>query len=843
VSPAVFLRWMIRESRGARGRMLYFTACLAIGVAAVVGTAALGQVVEDGFRSKSREILGADLTVDARRPLPPELDDEMARVPGVERSDTLETATMASRPADGDVAAQSKLGLLYAVEGRYPLYGELVTDPPGGLEPHLRDDTVVAHVDLLHALDLRPGDSMRVGARTFEVAAAVLEEPGTLGFSSFLGPRLYVTRTGFEQTGLLAFGTRVRHRALFALPGEPSREELADLTTRLSESLPDAAYLDFDSHYDAGPTGRRSAQRIEGFVGLVALLSLVVGGIGVAQIVRTWVVGRTPSIAVLRCIGLRPREILWMSLAHTALLALAGSVLGVLAGCALPYAAQAITPDLFPIDVAPSFPLAAALRGLGLGVGLALAFSLPPLTAIWRVPPARVLRADADPLPANRAVLVGAAAALLLGVFGAAWVQAGDPLPAAWFTGGFVVLVAVLVLGSRGLMGLAGRLPRGRLHPYLVHGVAALARPGAGTTGAVVALGLGTMVVTSMWLVETRLRDAILGQVPPEAPSVFLLDIRPDQWPGVRAELETAGATTIDEVPLVMARIAAIDGRSVDDLAENAGGEGRSRRWLTREQRLSSRAALPADNRVIDGELWSDPELPEISLEQRFAERLGVGVGSVIEFDVQGVPLTLHITSLRSVEWQSFAINFFIEVEPGVLDRAPALFLSNARVPEDSEQSLQDRVAASFPNVTMLRVRPILEQVLDLLVRIAAGIRLLGSFTVAAGVMILAGAVSATALRRAGEVALLKTLGVTRPGVTALLATEYGLCGALAGAIGSGGALVLAWGYLRHVAEVDVTLPLVAFPVATLGCAAMTAICGVAASARALRVRPIEALR
>ena len=844
MSIATFLRWMVRESRGSRGRMLYFTACLAIGVAAVVGTAALGQVVEDGFRSKSREILGADFTVDARRPLPEELSSALAYVPGIERGDTLETATMVSRPAVGDTKAKSKLALLYAVEGRYPLWGAVTTDPPGGLATHLSDDTVVAHQDLLTALDLRPGDMLRVGAKELRIAAAVLEEPGSLGFSSFLGPRIYVTRTAFDGTGLLGFGTRVRYRAHFALPGTASQAELDAITARLEAELPDAAYLDFDTHYDAGPTGRRSTQRVEGFIGLVALLSLVVGGIGVAQIVSAWVVGRTPAIAVLRCIGLRPREIMIMSLGHTALLALAGSVIGAGVGCALPYAAAALAPGLLPVEAGIAFPVAAVLRGLALGVGLALAFSLPPLTAIWRVPPARVLRADADPLPANRAVAIGSGVALVLGVLGAAWVQSGELLQATWFTGGFAVLVALLVAGSRGLMHLAGRLPRGRLHPYLVHGIAALARPGAGTTGAVVALGLGTMVVTSMWLVETRLREAILGQVPPDAPSVFLLDIRPDQWDGVRQELAAAGATSIDEVPVVMARVAAIDGESVDDLAEQADGEdGRSRRWLTREQRLTWREELTGDNRVVEGELWSHPDLPEVSLEESFAERLGVTLGSIIEFDVQGVPLVLHVTSIRSVEWQSFAINFFIVVEPGVLDRAPALYLANARVPEDAEQGLQDGVAASYPNVTMLRVRPILEQVLDLLVRIAAGIRLLGSFTVAAGVMILAGAVSATALRRGREVALLKTLGVTRAGVTALLATEYGLCGALAGAIGSGGALVLAWGYLEHVAEVDVALPLLAFPVATLGCGVVTAICGVAASARALRIRPIEALR
>lgn len=841
MNARAYLRWMVRESRGSRGRMLYFAACLAVGVAAVVGTAALSASVENSYRTRSREILGADFTVDARRPLPPELDAALAALPGAERSDTLETATMVARGGGGD--AESELALLFAVRGRYPLYGTIETDPPGGLAAHLKDDTVVAAADLLDKLKLKPGDSLRVGGVDFRIAAAAHKEPGTFGFASFLGPRVYLSRAGFDRTGLLGFGSRVRYRALVALPGNPSRAEVDGILERLRADLPGAAYLDFDSHYDAGPNGRRSVRRIEAFVGLVALLSLVIGGIGVAQIVRAWLAGRTQAVAVLRCLGMRPAQILVLSLGHTALLALAGSVAGAALGCGVPYVARALGPELFAGEALIVIPFAAIARGIGLGVGLAVAFCLPPLTAIWRVAPARVLRADAEPLPPNRAVAAAAGVVVLLGVLVAARIQAGAWLPAAAFTGGFVVLGLVLWLGARGLMALARRVPRRRLHPYLVHGVAALARPGAGTTGAVVALGLGTMVVTSMWLVETRLREAIVGQIPENAPSVFLVDVQPDQWEGVRGVLEGRGGTAIDEVPVVMARIASIDGVPVDELAEEAHGSGRSRRWLTREQRLTWRAELPADNKVVEGELWGDPDVAEVSVERRFAHRLGLEIGSVVDFDIQGVPVEYHVTSIRTVEWQSLGINFFWIVEPGSLKGAPALYLANAHVPADEEQALQDQVTAGFPNVTVLRVRSILDQVLALLRKIAMGIRLLGTFTVAAGLAILAGAVSATALRRGGEVALLKTLGVTRKGVTALFLTEYGLCGAVAGLVGAGGALLLAWAYLDYVAELDVSLPLLALPVATVGCAVLTALCGVAASIRSLTVRPIEALR
>ncbi|MHC4958556.1 MAG: ABC transporter permease [Planctomycetota bacterium] len=841
---ATYLKWMRRESRGSRGRMIYFAACLAIGVAAVVGIASLSESVEHSFRSRSREILGADFTVDARRPLPPLLDEKIADlgIEGLERADRFETASMIARMEGGQRVSRSRLALLKAVAGRYPLYGDVVTDPPGGIAAHLRDDTVIVESALLKSIDAKPGDTLRVGTKDFTVAAALVEEPGRPGFTMFLGAPVYLTRKGFEGSGLLGFGSRVRYKALFALPGARSEPELKRIIKRLKDDVPGAAYLDFDTHFNVGPVGRRATERINAFLGLVALLSLVVGGIGVSQIVRAWLAGRTQAIAVMRCIGMRPAQILVLSLGHTALLALAGSLAGAVLGAGVPYAVLAAEPEMFAGGTIV-LPLSGILRGVGLGVGLALAFSVPPLTAIWRVSPARVLRADADPLPPNPLITAAAGAVVLFGVLAAAWVQANAFLPAAAFTGGFAVLGLVLFAGARLLMKLAGRLPRARLNPYLKHGFAALARPGAGTTGAVVALGLGTMVVTAMWIVETRLREGILGEIPEDAPSVFVIDIQPGQWEGVRGQLEAVGARGIDQVPVVTARISSIDGVGIDDLAKRAKDQGWSRRSLTREQRLTWRETLTKDNELVEGELWSDPAVAELSVEKRFAERLHLKIGSEVEFDVQGVPLSYRVTSIRSVEWQSFSINFFLVVEPGTLDKAPALYLANANVPPESEQDLQDKLTTTFPNLTVLRVRPILEQVLGLLQRIALGIRVLGSFTVAAGLAILAGAVSATALRRGGEVALLKTLGITRGGVTALFFAEYGLCGAVAGAVGASGALLLAWAYLDRVAELDVSIPLLALPIATVACGLLTAVCGIAASARSLTVRPIEALR
>jgi putative ABC transport system permease protein len=309
-----------------------------------------------------------------------------------------------------------------------------------------------------------------------------------------------------------------------------------------------------------------------------------------------------------------------------------------------------------------------------------------------------------------------------------------------------------------------------------------------------------------------------------------------------------------------MARISAIDGTRAEDLVppdpsdkarengeRNGGQEGRrdgGRRWaLTREQRLTYMAQLPKDNKIVAGSLWSDPAHPEVSLEKDYAADIGAHLGSTLTFNIQGVPLDLKVTSLRTVDWGTFGINFFLVVEPGVLESAPQQRLAVARMPKGSEQRMQDLLAASYPNVTFLRIREILDKVLKVMRRISLGIRFLGGFTVVAGIAILAGAVSAGSARRGREVALLKTLGMTRRGVVATFAVEYALVGLVAGLIGATGAAALAWGVVTRGFEIPWAFDPWRLGAALAASVALTVIAGLAASFRALERRPIEVLR
>jgi putative ABC transport system permease protein len=325
------------------------------------------------------------------------------------------------------------------------------------------------------------------------------------------------------------------------------------------------------------------------------------------------------------------------------------------------------------------------------------------------------------------------------------------------------------------------------------------------------------------------------------------MDIQPDQWPGVERSLKQAGATNVQSVPVIMARLRAVDGRAVETLVQERTAkrsDGDRARWvLTREQRMTSLATLPESNRLVAGELWRDPQPNEVSVEVDFARDMGAHLGSTLTFDVQGVPMDFHVTSLRSVQWRSFAINFFLVVEPGYLDDAPQFRFAGARLAADAEQPLQDQLASAYPNISVLRVHQLIDRAAALFEQAALAVRVLGGFAILTGLIVLTGAVAASQLRRAREAALLKVLGLTRLRVVAMFATEYALLGAVAGLIATLGAYALTALFTRGVLELDSPPSLAMCALGLVATIIFSLAAGLLASARALNVPPLEVFR
>jgi putative ABC transport system permease protein len=830
-------RAILAEARGARARLVFFAGSLAVGVAAVVAVGALVLAFRAGLAAQSRSLLAGDLEVSARRPLPAELDPLLAPWPH-RRSDVRELAALL-------VAGEtSRLVELKAAGAGYPFLGSLATEPAGLGVAALGDDGALLAPELGPELGLELGQRFLLGGAEFRLVGWLLDEPDRLEFQMALGPRALIGLPGFERTDLGLAESRIKHSARFLFEPPLEAAALAAAKAALETGLPDAAYFKIQTHAEAQPALQRSLGQVQDFLGLVALLSLLLGGIGVSQVVRAWLAERQRAVALQRALGLSAREIAGIYLGNVALLASAGCLLGGLLGLLVPFAVAPLAPDLFPAIGRDLWQPSALPAGVGLGLFIALLFSLLPLSSVWSVPPAAVLRSEAAPLPAPTWMRVSAPLALALGLFASAWTQAGDPLWAAGFTVGVAALAGLAWLAAAGLTRAISSLPRGRLGPTLENGLAALARPGAGTAGALVALGLGVMVLVAMALIQSGLSRGLREALPSDAPSVFLLDVMPDQWEQVEAGLAQRGATNVQDQPVVMARLRAVDGVPVAELARAREDQGRSAWMLSREQRLTWAQRLPADNTLIAGALWSDPERPEVSVEADYAADLGARLGSVLRLDVQGVPIELTVTSLREVQWQSFGINFFLVVEPGVLEEAPHFRLAAARLPTvPSEFDLQTELGRELPNVTLLRVRPLLDKLAAVTARIAAGVSALGSFTAFTGLLILIGAIGAGALRRSREAALLKVLGVTRAGVRALFAVEYALLGAVAGLIGTAGGYALAAAFLGRTPGLELDLPWSAAPLYVAASVLAATLAGLAASRRALRTPPIETLR
>lgn len=849
-----YLRLARRESRRAIGRILLFVMCVAVGVAAVVVVAGLSRGVSDGIRSEGRRLMAADVAVEGRRPLPKELDAIAARHGVVGRAGVRELVTNAFVPATrAQVLAEVKV-----VEPGYPFYGELKLDPPQPLSALATTDSVVVGPELLTRLSLNVGDRVSLGGRPFRIAGTVVEEPDKLGVSFTLGPRIFLSPEGLALTSLADRGARVEHRALLKLRDGATAADAERLERAIEAEMPDAEYFQTRTFTSAQASLRRSFDRIGRYLGLVGLLSLLVGGVGVAQVARAWIAGRTDDVAVLRCLGATPREVVVLFAIQVAATALLASVIGAAIGTALLFALPHLASDsLLPTSLIRAWQPGAILRGVVLGVGVSLVFTLPPLLALRRVPPSRVLRRDAEPVGGSRVEAIAGAALILVSIFVVGWLQTES-----WRQGGYFVLG--IVGATLALMGAAwlivravGLLPRDAGGLRVRHGLARLARPGAGTVAAIVALGLGVTFVFATRVVEQRLGEQLRNETPADAPTAFFVDVQTDQWPALSAQLAKEGAVGIDSRPIVTARFAAIDDVPVNELAnrpapttaepderQQGGNRPRPRRWqLTREQRITYGTELPRGNRVIAGKFPSgNPN--GVSIEENFAKSLGVGVGSKLTLDVQGTEADLVVTSLRTVDWRTFGINFFLFAEAnGPLQDAPQQRVAVARMPEATASAAQSRVVEAFSNITVIPIKDVMEKVLAVLEKLGVAVRSLGLFIVVAGTIVLGGTIAASQARRAREVALMKTIGMTARDVVAIFALEYALVGLAAAIVGIGAGAAIAWAIVAKTMELPWSVGWGDVAIALLATVAVAICAGLSASLRALRARPVEVLR
>ncbi len=842
MTPGLLIRHTAREGRRGFGRLVFSILCLAIGVSAVVAIAALSTSFENGFRSNAKELLGADIALRSGEPFPEAFPAELDSIPGAQWMITREQP-QAVRPADagktGTVIAE-----LFVVGPGYPYYGDLALHGVGTLDAGLGAESVVVAADLRDQLGVRVGDSLQIGDAAFRVAGEANNEPDRITGFMYLGPRVYLSPEGFARTGVTDVRIGVRYRVLIKLP-TAEEAELTAIKERLEESLTSFRRVRVETYLDGRPSLQQGLDRLTRFLGLIALLSLLLGGVGVAQAVRAWIAGRMDAIAVLKCVGMRPREIFALYATQALALGLIGSLLGAAGGLLFTALVPIVFSDYVPQNLIDPWQPLAALNGILLGVSVAAVFGLPPLLAVLRVPPVRVFRRDAEPLPASKWVAAGTALLVACGISVLAGFQARSALVGTIFAVGVIVTALLLSLGAWLLVKLVTAIPRdwGR-RVWLRHGLAALARPGANTVPSIVALGLGLMILFCAGLVQEFLSQALTGALPQRVPTAVAINIRPDQNEALTALLAEAGAEDVLSTPLVMGRITSIDGQPLPEPEPAADGRRRGRGGRMREeQTLTYAAELPENQNIVEGAWWSEPETAEMSVERRTAERFDIKVGSRLAFALQGRETEFVVTSLRETDWEEISMNFEFIAEPGYLEAVPQLRVATLHLPDEIARDVQNRVVSEFPNVTFLPIGDVVERVIAQMNRIGWGIRLLGLFIVAAAMAVLAGTVGIDSNRRGREVALLKAVGMTRREVAGIFAAEYALIGLVAGIIGVTGGGVVAGLTITRALEADFHWPFGLFALAIAVGIVTTVVAGIAASIGALQRRPIDVLR
>jgi putative ABC transport system permease protein len=831
-----------REIRAAPRRLLLLTGSVAIGVAALVAIGSFSDNVRDSVRNQARGLLGADLALSSRRPLPPAAERVLDTLRA--RGGTVAKLTNFGGMAYVPRTSGTRLVQVAAVEPGYPFYGDLRSEPAGAWAGLQGGGTVIVDPSLLTALGARVGDTLALGETRLVISGTVTNEPANVGFRAALGPRIYIAARDLAATRLLGLGSRAEYEAYVRLPAGVSPQLLAQRyrpALRADRVAVRTVSEDQQNLNDA-------LGRLTGYLGLVGIIALLLGGIGVASAVVVFIRQRLDTIAVLRCLGASARAVFAVYAAEAAAMGLAGGALGAGVGLLAQRLLPALLDSLLPVDVRPAISMGAVVTGVGAGLGVALVFAAIPLLAIRRVPPLAALRRNVEPERRRLDLLqLGAVAVLAASTVALAAHQVDSWREGAIFAGAVGVALLVLWGASWIAIRLARRwLPAGWPYPWR-QGLANLHRPANQTATVVLAIGFGAFLLGTLFLVQYNLLRILQITGGPERPNLVLFDIQTDQVAEVEAIVRAGGYRAGAPVPIVPMRIQSVKGRPVTAArADTSGVTGPDPGgWaVRREYRSTYRDTLVASERLVAGRRWTSGARNEVSMERDVARELGVGVGDQIVWDVQGVPISTRVTSLREVDWARFEPNFFAVFSGGTLESAPQTALLMTRVPSAAERgALQRRIAERLPNVTSLdlsNVQATLERLID---RVVLAIRFMALFTLGTGALVLIGALATSRFQRMREGALLRTLGATRGQLWRVVAAEYLSLGTLAALVALVLATVSGWALTRFVFDGRFTLPIGSFTLLGLCVVALTVAVGLANSRDVLRRPPLEVLR
>ncbi|HWN52050.1 MAG TPA: FtsX-like permease family protein, partial [Xanthobacteraceae bacterium] len=686
-----------------------------------------------------------------------------------------------------------------AVDGAYPFYGAVVTEPAADLAALLahRDGTfgVAADPALLTRLDLEPGARLTIGGAALELRAALVSEPDKLAGGIGFGPRLLMSEEALRATGLVQPGSLVRWLYRLRLPANLGEDAAAQTVEAAKAQFPEAGW-EIRSRNNAAPQLERNVERFSQYLTLVGLTALLVGGIGVANSAKHFLDRKRDVIATMKSIGATGSRVVAIYFVEVLILASIGIVIGLAVGAALPFGVAAMFGAIIPLPLAPAlYPVQLALA-LAYGLLTAATFSLWPLGRAHDVPVSALFRDQIAPqrrLPRSRYIVAVAATATAFAVSAVA--AAFDRKIAIIFIVAAVTVFGILRLIASLVMVVASRVPRPRT-TVLRLAISNIFRPGALTPTVVMSLGLGLALLVTVLEVDANLRRQFAAALPERAPSFYFVDIPSDVVERFDDLVHhEAPRAKLERVPMLRGRIVGARGVSAEDLKPKPEAA-----WVLQSDRgITYTSQLPAGSRIVAGDWWTSDYSgpPLVSFEKQIADGLGLKLGDEITVNVLGRNFSARIANLRSVDWNSLGINFVLVFSPGAFRGAPHTEIATVTYPGGGtvaeEIALLKAVTDTLPGVTAVRVKDALDAVAGVVMNLVLAVRAASSITLIAAVMVLGGALAAGHRHRVYDAVILKTLGATRRQLMTAYALEYLLLGSTTVVFGVAAGSIAGW--------------------------------------------------
>ena len=825
------------------GELRILALALVVAVASVTSVGFFADRVRQALAREAHQLLGADLVMSADHAWPGAVREEIVRR-GLALAENTGFVSMARR------AGQAQLASIKAVSRGYPLRGKLrvaakLNAPDAETDQVPRQGTVWVDERMALALGVNGGvevgDAIELGNARFSVGAILTLEPDR-GVSFFnIAPRLMMNLADVQATGLVQTGSRI-HYQLLASGG---REAVDAFEKWLSPRLGRGESV--QSLSNARPEIRASLDRAQKFIGLTAMLAVILAAVAISLATRRYTQRHLDGYAVMRCLGAtQPRLFALFSVEFAGL-----AVVACAAGCAAGYVAQLViallVADLVLVPL-PQPSLLPALQGFAIGIVLLLGFALPPLLQLKDVPALRVIRREVGP-PRESTLIAYAAGVVSIGAL-LIW-QADEVRLGMIVIGGFaaalaafsvVAFAALKFLGRTAHGGtgrIAGRSARGRSLAWR-YGLASLARRARTNTVQILALSLGLTAILLLTFTREDLLATWKAKIPADAPNRFIVNIQQEQRAPLVGFFRDNGIAEPQIYPMVRGRYVARNGVPID--VEQF--DERNRRMVEREFNLSYMEAMPGHNRMVSGRRFASEDMARgaLSVEEGIANSLDWKIRDLLTWQIAGLNFTAPITSLRKLDWDSMQVNFFVIATPGLLANAPTSFITSFHLPE-AQASLNNRLSQRFPNMTVVDMSAIMRQLQGVMDQVIRAVQFVFLFALGAGLLVLYSALLSTQDERAQEAAVMRALGATRSQVLAAQRAEFVALGLIAGMLAAAGATAIGYAIAAFVFQFPFHVDhwiWVAGPALGLACVAINAYAG---ARSALRRPPMVALR